>query len=155
TAGGGGLFVPGAVTRFVQLPVAGIAGFQYVPAGTFAGHLLYANFDEGQLRLLMIDHDTGLPIDRITGLPLLATDDPRESLFASDFGIGPLGLEMDAQTQDDLFVTTFAGNPADSIVQIGGFTATFTTTTTTLEETTTSSTTTTVTTASTVPPTTL
>lgn len=155
TDGGGGVFVPGTATRFVQLPLAGIAGFQYVPAGTFAGNLLYVNFDEGQLRLLMIDHDTGLPIDRITGLPLLATDDPREGLFASDFGIGPLGLEMDAQTQDDLFVTTFAGNPADSIVQIGGFTATFTTTTTTLEETTTSSTTTTVTTASTVPPTTL
>jgi hypothetical protein len=155
TAGSDGVLEPGTATRFVQLPLAGVAGFQYVPAGTYAGNLLYANFDEGQLRLLMIDHDTGLPIDRITGLPLLATDDPREGLFASEFGVGPLGLEIDAQTEDDLFVTTFAGDPADSIVQIGGLTATFTTTTTTGEETTTSSSTTTVTTASTVPPTTL
>lgn len=143
TDAGGGVFVPGPATRFVRLPLAGTAGLQYVPAGTFGGNLLYVNFDEGQLRLLMVDRDTGFPIEATTGIPTLGTTDPVDGVFASEFGFGPIGLEFDAQTKDDLFVTTFAGAPENSIIQIGGFTATFTTTTTTATATTSSNTSTT------------
>lgn len=128
---GGGLFTPGDATPFVALPLASISGLHYIPAGTLAGQLLYANFDEGQLRLLRIDAGTGLPIDAQTGEPTLATASPLESPFASEFGVGPLGLEFDARTNDDLFVTTFGGVPTDSLIQIVGFSGTFVTTTTT------------------------
>jgi hypothetical protein len=129
-AAGGGAFQPHAASVFVTLPLGSVAGLQYVPAGTFAGDLLYANFDEGQLRVLAIDAASGLPIDAQSGEPALGTASPVERGFATDLGVGPLGLEFDARTGDDLFVTTFGGNPADTLIQIGGFAGTFATTTT-------------------------
>lgn len=156
TSAGAGIFTPGAVTLFVTLPQQGTGAIQYVPSGPLAGNLMYVNYNFGEVRLLTIDAATGLPVDKTSGLPTLGTTNPTDSRFASGLGVGPWGLEFDPRT-NDFFVATFRGDPANSIVQIGGAgfppppTASTTTTTTTITTTTTpssSSTTTTTTLAS-------
>src|SRR5262245_11361364 len=119
TVAGGGLFTPGPAVLFVTLPNDGTGAIQYIPSGTLAGNLMYVNYSVGQIRLLTIDKETGLPIDQDTQLPTLGTTNPVDTLFASDLGIGPWGLEFDPLT-NDFFVATFNGSPLNSIIQIGG-----------------------------------
>ena len=147
TAAGGGIFTPGAVSLFATLPQQGTGAIQYVPSGPLAGNLMYVNWDFGEVRLLIIDPTTGLPIDKGTGTPTMGTTNPMDMRFASGLGVGPWGLEFDPLT-NDFFVATFRGDPANSIVQIGG--AGFpppptTTTSSTIATTTTSASTTTTT----------
>ena len=119
TSAGAGIFTPGAVTLFVTLPQQGTGAIQYVPSGPLAGNLMYVNYNFGEVRLLTIDAATGLPVDKTSGLPTLGTANPTDSRFASGLGVGPWGLEFDPRT-NDFFVATFRGDPANSIVQIGG-----------------------------------
>src|SRR5204862_5091464 len=66
-AAGGGLYAPGTATLFATLPQGGTAGIDYVSgSGTYAGDLLYASYNFGEVHLLTIDPGTGLPIDRTT-----------------------------------------------------------------------------------------
>ena len=144
TPAGGGIFTPGNVTLFVTLPQQGTGAIQYVPSGPLTGNLMYVNYNFGEVRVLTIHPATGLPIDKGTGQPTLGTTNPTDSRFASGLGVGPWGLEFDPRT-NDFFVATFNGDPANSIVQIGGAgfppptktTATYTTTTSTSTTTTT------------------
>jgi hypothetical protein len=131
---GDGFFTPGTATRFLSLPGGDtpgtVNGLCYVPAGPFTGSLMYTSFDAGEVRYLDIDPATGLPIDSVSGLPELGTDSPIDHLFASDLGVGPVGLDFDPLT-NDLFISTFQGTPLNTITQVGGFGAATTTTTTT------------------------
>ena len=146
TAAGGGLYTPGTVTLLVTLPQGGTAGIDYVSgSGTYAGDLLYASYNLGDLHLLAIDAGTGLPIDRVTGVPTAGTARPVDALFASGFVAPPFGITFDDVTGDDLFVSTSDPTTGtnNTIIQIGGFAATFPTTTTTNFATTTTTTATT------------
>lgn len=116
---GGGRYQPGTAELFVALPQQGTGAIQYVPQGRFTGNLMYVNWDFGEVRMLVIDHATGLPIDDDTGLPTLGAMNPRDIRFAYELGTGPWGLEFDPLTLD-FFVTTWNGAPADSIIQFTG-----------------------------------
>lgn len=116
---GGGLFQPGMATLFVALPQQGTGAIKYVPQGLFTGNLMYVNWDFGEVRMLVVDRETGLPIDDMTGLPTLGTTTPRDIRFAYDIGRGPWGLEFDPLTLD-FFVSTWAGTPSNAIVQFSG-----------------------------------
>ena len=116
---GGGLFEPGTAEVLVTLHQEGPGAIQYIPYGPLAGHLMHADWDYGELRILEIDPATGWPIDQGTGLPTLGTADPVDDLFASDLDVGPWGLEFDPVT-GEAFVATWNGDPANSIVQIVG-----------------------------------
>lgn len=119
TPAGGGLFEPGTAEVFVSLPQQGTGAIQYVPSGIFEGDLMYVNWDFGEVRVLKIDPDTGLPIDADTGEPTLGTSNPVDELFAFDMGAGPWGLEFDRRSLD-FFVSTWQGEPANSIIQFSG-----------------------------------
>lgn len=116
---GNGVFQPGMSTLFVRLPQQGTGAIQYVPQGRFTGNLMYVNWDFGEVRMLEIDAATGFPIDDMTGMPTLGTSAPRDQRFAYDIGVGPWGLEFDALSFD-FFVTTWNGNPANSIIHFSG-----------------------------------
>jgi hypothetical protein len=130
SAGSGGLFTPTNATIFAGLP-PGTAGMpigsptamRYIPSGSLAGNLLYASWDVGQVRYLVIDQATGLPIDAGSSQPQLGTTNPVDRPFATEMGEGPLGMDFDPITHD-LFITTSQGIPFNSIVQIGGFAGT-------------------------------
>jgi len=153
SAGVGGLYTPLDSTLFAglppgtpELPIGSPTGMHYIPSGSLAGNLLYASWDVGQVRYLMIDQASGLPIDAGSNQPQLGTVNPVDQLFASDMGEGPLGMDFDPITHD-LFLTTAQGIPFNSILQIGGFEGTAITpvdctavTTTTISSTTTSTT---------------
>ncbi len=116
---GGGFFAPAAQT----------------PA-PFAGDLMYVANDDGELHIVTIDPGTGLAVDGTTHQPTLGTASPVDTRFASGFGSnatsGPFGLEFDP-INNDLFVSTWQGDPSvfNSIVQIQGFSHVTTTTSTT------------------------
>ncbi len=116
---GGGLFEPGTSTQWVGLPQQGTGAIQYIPQGLFTGNMMYVNWDFGEVRMLVIDRATGLPIDDDTGQPTLGTTNPRDIRFAYDIGRGPWGLEFDPRTLD-FFVSTWSGTPSDSIIQFSG-----------------------------------
>lgn len=116
---GGGIYEPGTAELFVSLPQQGTGAIQYVPQGLYAGNMMYVNWNYGEVRMVVVDKSTGYPIDDTTGLPALGTSTPRDIRFAYDMGVGPWGLEFDPRTLD-FFVTTWNGNPADSIVQFSG-----------------------------------
>ena len=119
TPAGGGLFEPGTAVLFASLPQQGTGAIQYVPAGLFEGNLMYVNWDFGEVRVLEIDSDTGLPIDADSGQPTLGTSNPVDERFAYDIGVGPWGLEFDARSRD-FFVSTWNGDPLNSIIQFSG-----------------------------------
>ena len=125
TPQGGGLFQPGMVVSFARVAESGVAGLQYIPSGTFQGDLMYTTRDSGRVHIVMIDPATGLAIDSTTGQPMLGTQNAADRVFANfsgPAGGGALGLEFDPfATTKDLFVSTYDGTPADSIVQVGGF----------------------------------
>jgi hypothetical protein len=127
---GDGFFTPGPAVRFLSLAEGAVSGLTYVPTGPFAGSLMYASFDAGEVRYLTIDPATGLAIDSQSGMPELGTLDPIDQLFASELSVGPVGLDFDPVTKD-LFISTYQGDPLNSIVQVGGFPITVSTTTTT------------------------
>ena len=116
---GGEIYEPGPAELFVGLGQQGTGAIQYVPQGLYAGHLMYVNWNFGEVRLLLIDPATGLPIDDTTGLPTRGTTTPRDLRFAYDLGEGPWGLAFDPATLD-FFVTTWEGEPLDSIIQFSG-----------------------------------
>jgi len=147
---GGGFFAPAAQTLFATLPRQYLTGMQYVPSPPFAGDLMYVANDDGELHIITIDPGTGLAVDGTTHQPTLGTVSPVDTLFVSGFGSnttsGPFGLEFDP-INNDLFVSTWEGDPSvfNSIVQIQGFShVTTTTSTTTRTTTSTTSTTTTL-----------
>ncbi|KPK15509.1 MAG: hypothetical protein AMJ62_08835 [Myxococcales bacterium SG8_38] len=119
TSAGGGMFTPGDAVLFVTLPRQGTGALQYVPSGLFEGDLMYLNWDYGEIRVLAIDQATGLPIDADTDEPTLGTTNPVDELFASDLGQGPWGLEFDLRS-NDFFVSTWEGDPFNSIIQLSG-----------------------------------
>ncbi|MBI4821466.1 MAG: Ig-like domain-containing protein [Deltaproteobacteria bacterium] len=119
TPRGGGIFEPGAATLFVRLPQEGTGAIQYVPRGLYTGNLMYVNWNFGEVRMLVIDSATGLPINDVTGLPERDPATPRDIRFASDMGVGPWGLEFDPLTLDFL-VSTWNGDPSNSIIQFSG-----------------------------------
>jgi len=130
SAGSGGLFTPTNATIFAGLPpgtaeapIGSPTAMQYIPSGSLAGNLLYAAWDVGQVRYLVIDQATGLPIDADSSQPQLGTTNPVDMPFATDMGEGPLGMDFDPITHD-LFITTAQGIPFNSIVQIAGFAGT-------------------------------
>jgi hypothetical protein len=116
---GDGTYQPGTAELFVALPQQGTGAIQYVPQGRFTGNLMYVNWDFGEVRMVVIDPATGLPIDDVTGLPTLGTNTPRDVRFAYELGVGPWGLEFDPLTLD-FFVSTWDGNPSNSIIQFTG-----------------------------------
>jgi hypothetical protein len=127
----------------------GVTGVQYVPAGTFAGDLLYASFVAKEL--------WSVRIDDLTGLPVGGGSAPVEDLFASGFTAPPMGLEFDPLRPNELFVSTWDPdvNANNQILQIAGFASTVPTTLPTTTSTSTSSSTSSSTSTSTSrPPTT-
>ena len=116
---GGGIYTPGAVVLFVTLVRGDVGAFQYVPAGLFAGDVIYVSWSAGEVRILDVDPTTGLPVDGGTMVPTLGTGNPVDQRFAYDLGNGPWGLAFDPLT-NELFVGTWQGNPVNSIIQIGG-----------------------------------
>ena len=119
TPAGGGLFEPGTAEKFVTLPQEGTGAIQYVPQGLYTGNLMYVNWDYGEMRILLIDLERGLPIDADTGEATMGTDNPSDIRFAHDMGVGPWDLEFDPLSLD-FFVSTWSGNPDNSIVQFTG-----------------------------------
>jgi hypothetical protein len=119
TPAGGGIYTPGAVVLFVTLVRDDVGAFQYVPAGSFAGDVMYVSWSAGEIRLLDVDPTTGLPVDAGTMVPTLGTGNPVDQRFAYDLGNGPWGLTFDPLTSE-LFVGTWQGSPMNSIIQIGG-----------------------------------
>jgi MYXO-CTERM domain-containing protein len=119
TPAGGGLFDPGTAALFVSLPQQGTGAIQYVPSGLFEGNLMYVNWDFGEVRVLEIDSETGLPVDADSGEPTLGTSNPVDERFAYEIGVGPWGLEFDARS-GDFFVSTWNGDPLNSIIQFSG-----------------------------------
>ena len=119
TSLGGGLYEPGTAELFATLPNGSCGAIQYVPYGPFEGDLMHADWSTGEVQILDIDPDTGLAIDADTGLPTLGTTNPVDSAWASDMGVGPWGLEFDPLT-GDLFISTWAGNPSDTIIHVTG-----------------------------------
>ncbi len=115
---GGNLFEPANVQLFANLPRSGTGAIQYVPSGPFMGNMMYVNWNYDEVCLLLVDRATGLPIDDATGLPTLGTDNPRIQRFAYELA-GAWGLEFDPLT-NDFFVSTWGGDPYDTIIQIGG-----------------------------------
>ena len=148
---GGGFFTPTTPTLFVTLPKHYLAGMQYVPSAPYADNLMYVANADGELHIITIDPGTGLAIDQSTGEPMLGTANPVDTLFASGFGnditSGPFGLEFDP-INNDLFVSTWEGDPSifNSIIQIQGFSHLTTTTSTIATSTTTTTSTSTTTT---------
>jgi MYXO-CTERM domain-containing protein len=116
---GDGLFEPGDAVLFVTLPQQGTGAIQYVPSGLFEGNVMYVNWDFGEVRVLEIDPETGLPIDADSGEPTLGTANPVDQRFAYELGVGPWGLEFDARS-NDFFVSTWEGDPFNSIIQFSG-----------------------------------
>lgn len=115
----GGLFEPGTAVLFVSLPQQGTGAIQYVPSGLLEGNLMYVNWDFGEIRVLEIDAESGLPIDADSGEPTLGTTNPVDQRFAYDIGVGPWGLEFDGRS-GDFFVSTWEGDPFNSIIQLSG-----------------------------------
>jgi hypothetical protein len=133
-----GTYEPASRQLFVTLQTGSVGAIQYVPGGAFAGHLTYTSFDDGlgngTVHRVPIDPTTGFAIDQSTGVPMLATTDPQDVILATGFVPGPIGVEFDAGTNDDLFVTTYndqSGTAVGKIYQIGGFSGRPPTTTTT------------------------
>ncbi len=161
SAAGGGFFTPTGKTTFATLPKGSLAGMQYVPSAPYTGNLMYVANDDGELHFITIDPATGFAIDKGTQQPTQGTANPVDTLFASGFGknatSGPFGLEYDP-INNDLFVSTWQGDPTvfNSIIQIQGFShvTTTTTTVTTTTSTTTTTAPTTSTSTTTQPPTT-
>jgi len=116
---GGGLFEPGTAELFVTLPQQGTGAIQYVPQGLFTGNLMYVNWDYGEIRLLVIDPESGLPVDAKSGKPTLGTTNPEDIRFAHDIGVGPWGLEFDPLSLD-FFVSTWGLSTGDVIMQLSG-----------------------------------
>jgi hypothetical protein len=114
---GGGLFAPQSAAHFVELPRQGTGAIQYFPSGPLRGHILYVNWDYGEVMVLFMDPATGLAFDADTGLPQAGTANPIVTRIAHDLGVGPWGLEFDPLTLD-FFVATWGGSPANSIIQI-------------------------------------
>lgn len=114
-----GFYQPGTARILVRLPQQGTGALQYVRRGPFAGNLMYVNWDFGEVRMLALDRATGLPIDAETGQPTLGTSNPRTIRFAYGMGTGPWGLSFDPLT-NDFFVSTWRGQPSNSIIQFGG-----------------------------------
>jgi hypothetical protein len=117
---GDGIFEPQQPVEFATLPRQGTGAIQYIPTGPLAGNMMYVNWNYGEIMILSIDSKTGLPIDDATGEPLRGTQDPRARRFAYNLGVGPWGLEFDPLT-NDFFVSTWGGDPSNTILQIGGF----------------------------------
>ena len=80
---------------------------------------MYVNWDFGEIRVLEIDSESGLPIDADSGEPTLGTTNPVDQRFAYDIGLGPWGLEFDGRS-GDFFVSTWEGDPFNSIIQLSG-----------------------------------
>lgn len=120
-----GLFAPQRSELFARLPGPasgnGLAGsIRYIPSGPKSGDLLYANWNSGEIKIMVIDKATGLAVDARTGNPTLGTRRPTVLRFASGMGNGPMGLAFDP-VGGDLFISTNRGNPRNAIIQIGGF----------------------------------
>ena len=113
-----GIFEPIRAELFCRVS-RGAGAFRYIPTGHHAGDILYAEWNAGALVRLSIDPATGLPIDRETSVPTLATTTPELNLFAAD-ALGVWGLAFDPVT-NDLFLTTWGRRPSDVIQRIGGF----------------------------------
>lgn len=114
---GDGLFTPVGAGQFVTLPRQGTGAIQYFPSGPLEGHIMYVNWDYGEVMVLFMDPATGLPFDAGTGLPTSGTANPFVTRIAHDLGVGPWGLEFDPLTLD-FFIATWGGSPANTIVQI-------------------------------------
>lgn len=117
TPKGGGLFQPTSADQFVTLPRQGTGAIQYFPSGPLRGHILYVNWDYGEVMVLFMDPKTGMAFDAVTGLPTHGTANPIVTRIAHDLGVGPWGLEFDPLTLD-FFIATWAGDPGNSIIQI-------------------------------------
>lgn len=114
---GEGLFQPIEAEQFVTLPRQGTGAIQYFPSGPLQGHIMYVNWNYGEVMVLFIDPASGMPFDTATGLPTHGTDNPLVTRIAHDLGVGPWGLEFDPITLD-FFVATWGGEPQNSIIQI-------------------------------------
>jgi hypothetical protein len=112
TGNGNGTFTPGQASLFVDLPNGAGGGIVYIPSGPHAGDIIFVNWSSGTVDILDIDTNTGLPV----GGPLTPSITP----FASGLGSGPWGLAFDP-VSNDFFLTTWAGNPSNVIIQISGF----------------------------------
>ncbi|HJQ84683.1 MAG TPA: hypothetical protein VKA21_11430, partial [Candidatus Binatia bacterium] len=151
------LFTPTGSALFTVVVPTGMGSIQYVPGGAFVGDLLYATVDDFTVHRIEIDPITGFPVNKNTNMPPASLPElnPKDEMLITGFDPGPIGLEIDPGTNNDLFVATFdeAGGPSiGKIYQIGGFNTSPSTTTTTA--TTTTSTTVTTTTTTTRPTTT-
>jgi hypothetical protein len=107
-----GTFTPTAVNLFASLP-AGTEGLRYVPSGSLAGDLLFANYDNKPASILTMD------IDGNSGLPVGGSANPRLSTFATGI-VGAEGLAFDPLTHD-LLITTWQGTPSNSLIRVTGF----------------------------------
>jgi hypothetical protein len=145
---GDGFFSPGTATRLLSVAEGTVNGICYATAAPLVGSLMYTSFDAGEVRYIDIDPATGLAIDATSGLPELGTTDARNHLFASGLSVGPVGLDFDPLTSD-LFISTNRGDPFNTIIQVGGFSAVSSTTTSTTPTTSTSTTVATATTTTT------
>jgi hypothetical protein len=110
TPNGNGTSTPTALTLWAELP-PGREGIAFVPSGSAAGDLLVTNYGLGSISLIDVDPSTGLPVGGASGLTLFT--------FATGISGGE-GFAFDPVTNDFL-VSTFQGNPHDSIVRISGF----------------------------------
>ncbi|MEM6927767.1 MAG: hypothetical protein AAF602_12615, partial [Myxococcota bacterium] len=104
--------------RFVDLDTS-VGGLAHVPRGPWEGHLLFADWSDGEVRRLVTDAATGLPLDAETGLPTSGTANPIVEPFLGGLGRGPWGLEFDPRTSD-LLVTTWTHGEDDRLLIIDG-----------------------------------
>lgn len=106
---GGGVYEPQQASAVATL-TSGAGAIHYIPSGPLKGDLMWLDWNAGEIRVVDMDPSTGHAV---------SASDPG-GLFASGLGVGPWGMEFDPIT-NDLFVTTFGGDPIDSVIQIGGF----------------------------------
>ncbi len=112
TDNGNGTWTPTTAALFATLPF-GSEALRYIPSGPQAGDIIFTNYSIGNVSIL--------DIDPVTGLPVGGAASPSLTTFATGIG-GAEGFAFDPLT-NDFFVSTYGGNPGNSIIRISGFIA--------------------------------
>jgi hypothetical protein len=107
-----GTFSIGTPASYSNTQAGATGDIHFVPTGAFVDDLMFTNWDAGTIGIV--------DIDPLTGTPVGGGGTPAITQFAHDLGVGPWGLEFDPFS-GNLFISNWAGSPADSFIQISGF----------------------------------
>lgn len=107
-----GTFGIGTPAFYSNTQLGATGDIHFVPTGAFVDDLMFTNWVAGTIGII--------DIDPLTGSPVGGGGTPAITQFANDLGNGPWGLEFDP-ISGNLFISNWAGSPADTFIQISGF----------------------------------